>query len=327
MRFLFFLLLPLVLKAQSHQDLEFSSRLPARGVTDFSANWSFHLGDVPEAKSPDFDSSAWKTLTVPHDWAFENGVSKNGTQKANGGYYSGGIGWYRKTFTAPELTADQELHLHFDGVYMNSEVFLNGTSLGIFPYGYLSFSHELTPHLKEGKNTLAVRVNNSLEPSARWYHPCGIYAPVTLKTLPKKRIESVFVTTPVITADSATIKVAIQAPAGLTADHTLLTEASVKRIKTDSFTIPNPRLWSPENPNLYTLVTRLKEGNRIIDQITTTFGIRSIKWDPATGFHLNGKAFSSFCFVHQIIGVFYQGIGTYRFFSTRNGNTHAAAYT
>ncbi|MDC1349775.1 hypothetical protein N8194_01675, partial [Akkermansiaceae bacterium] len=135
---------------------------------------------------------------------------------------SGGVAMYRKTFTPPALTDTQELHLHFDGVYMNSEVFLNGTSLGTFPYGYLSFSYELTPHLIEGENRIDVRVDNSLEPSARWYHPCGIYAPVTLKVLPKSRIEHVFITTPEITADSATVKVATQAPAGLTLSHTIL---------------------------------------------------------------------------------------------------------
>ena len=253
---------------------------PLRQSIDLSSSWNFRLLD-------DKKNDSWTTVDVPHDWAHQNGVSKDGAQTDKGGYYSGGVAMYRKIFTPPALTDTQELHLHFDGVYMNSEVFLNGTSLGTFPYGYLSFSYELTPHLIEGENRIDVRVDNSLEPSARWYHPCGIYAPVTLKVLPKSRIEHVFITTPEITADSATVKVATQAPAGLTLSHTILSPEGKKiaTSKTDTLTVSNPQLWSVETPTLYTLVTRLGE----TDELRTRFGIRSIKWDPATGFHLNGK--------------------------------------
>ena len=276
MRFLALLLFPALLKAA-----------PLRQNIDFSENWSFKLGDSPKAKSSDFDSSSWKVLKVPHDWAHQNGISKDGAQTDKGGYYSGGIGWYRKTFTAPPLTKDQELHLNFDGVYMNSEVFLNGTSLGTFPYGYLSFSHELTPHLRAGKNIIAVRVDNSKEPSARWYHPCGIYAPVTLQVLPTARISDVFVTTPKVTAESATISVKATIPPNTRITHQILAPDNTPL--TDTLQVSNPQLWSPETPSLYTLVTRLHQDDKVIDEVTTRIGIRTIKWDPATGFHLNGK--------------------------------------
>ncbi|MEN8755284.1 MAG: glycoside hydrolase family 2 TIM barrel-domain containing protein [Akkermansiaceae bacterium] len=256
---------------------------PLRQSIDLSSSWSFRLLE-------DKKEISWSTVNVPHDWAHQNGVSQNGAQGQQGGYYSGGVAIYRKTFTPPALTENEELHLHFDGVYMNSEVYLNGTSLGTFPYGYLSFSYELTPHLIDGENRIDVRIDNSLEPSARWYHPCGIYAPVTLKVVPKKRIDHVFITTPEITADSATINVATQAPAGLTLSHTIFFgKKEITSSKTNSLTVPTPRRWSPDSPALYTLVTRLHHDDEIIDELKTPFGIRSIKWDPATGFHLNGK--------------------------------------
>lgn len=264
-----------------------------RTTTDFNQDWSFHLGDISAAGLASTDSSAWKTLNIPHDWSFEAGISKDGTQVDKGGYYSGGVAWYRKTFTPPTLSDQEELILHFDGVYMNSEVFLNGTSLGTFPYGYLSFSYDLTPHLKPGKNSLTVRVDNSLEPSARWYHPCGIYAPVTLETRPADHIESVFITTPKITQTSADLNIDVKNSSQSTATltHQIITpnKTTLRFTKNQEVKIPAPKLWSPATPTLYTLVTQLHRDGKLIDEVSTRFGIRSIKWDPATGFHLNGK--------------------------------------
>lgn len=148
-----------------------------------STNWKFFLGENREAINPQYDDSHWRTLNLPHDWAFENGYSIDGAQTARGGYASGGIGWYRRYFEVDiDSMKDKSMFIDFDGVYMNSEVWVNGKYLGKFPYGYMSFSYDMTSCLKDGRNVIAVRVDNSKEPSARWYHGCGIYGNVYLRT-------------------------------------------------------------------------------------------------------------------------------------------------
>ena len=109
-----------------------------REVIDLMTAWRFHLGDPAGAEQPGFDDGDWRTLDLPHDWAFEGGVSKDGAQRGGGGYFSAGVGWYRHTLVSPPLEDDQQLTIEFDGVYMNSEVWINGHRLGRFPYGYLS---------------------------------------------------------------------------------------------------------------------------------------------------------------------------------------------
>ena len=160
----------------------FAAQMSAE-VRPINKHWKFMLGDVPAAQKANYDDASWRMLSLPHDWAFENGYSVDGAQGDQGGYGSGGIGWYRKelTLTAEEARSEK-VFLDFDAAYMNSEVWFNGHYLGKCPYGYISFSHEVTPYLKAGQNMIAVRIDNSREPSARWYHGCGIYANVNLRT-------------------------------------------------------------------------------------------------------------------------------------------------
>ena len=137
---------------------------------DFTADWTFHLGDDSAASRPDYDDTAWRILHLPHDWAIEGEFSKDNPSGTGGGALPGGIGWYRKTFTVDKADEGKRLYIDFDGVYMNSEVFINGHSLGLRPYGYVSFSYDLTPHIKwGGKNVVAVRVDNAEQPNYRWY--------------------------------------------------------------------------------------------------------------------------------------------------------------
>jgi beta-galactosidase len=180
-----------------------------RSSLPLNESWQFHLGDVPAASTDDFDASDWDSVDVPHDWSFENGVSRKGAQSDKGGYYSGGIGWYRKSFTLAALRADQRVCIDFDGVYMNSEVWVNGQKLGKRPYGYISFSYDITASVKPGVNVIAVRCDNSREPSARWYHPCGIYAPVQLTLTHQSHIlkDGIQITTPLITRSQAEVQI------------------------------------------------------------------------------------------------------------------------
>lgn len=264
-----------------------------RTVLDLNSEWRFRLGDFPEAVASSFDDSSWRGVDLPHDWAFESGVSRKGAQGPSGGYYPGGIGWYRKTFSKPELSGEQMLTVEFDGVYMNSEVWINGYPLGRFPYGYLSFKYDLTQHLVDGENTLVVRCDNSKEPSARWFHPCGVYAPVQLVVKNATHIENVFVTTPKIS--SVTAEVHVETNWNGFSENSLLhlirgPDGNVVASSTNEvLQVPDPKLWSVETPVLYTLTTSIKQNNKVVDTLHTRFGIRSTRWDTETGFWLNDK--------------------------------------
>ena len=264
-----------------------------RRSSPLNESWQFHLGDVPAAFTGNFDASDWDRVDVPHDWSFENGVSRKGAQSDKGGYYSGGIGWYRKSFTLAALRADQRVCIDFDGVYMNSEVWVNGQKLGKRPYGYISFSYDITASVKPGANVIAVRCDNSREPSARWYHPCGIYAPVQLTLTHQSHIlkDGIQITTPRITHSRAEVQIQTS-----TSDdrHTKLQHIildpsgkEVARTTGNQAIVHHPKRWDLETPHLYTLVTRLSKNGTLVDEVRTRFGIRSIQWEIETGFWLN----------------------------------------
>lgn len=273
-----------------------------------NGDWKFFLGDNKEAYKPSFDDSGWRRLNVPHDWAFENGYSPDGAQKDCGGYTSGGIGWYRKTLELlPEQCEKKRLFLYFDAVYMNSEVWVNGHYLGKRPYGYISFEYEITRYVKPGKNWICVRVDNSLEPSARWYHGCGIYGNVSLEIDAPLRFEtwSTFITTPEICTGQGIVEVKTQLD-GVWTDNIELeyeifspdNHSLVKNRETQTTngvdyhwrsSVEQPILWDTENPVLYTLVGRIWKDGQVIDECRERFGFRTIEWKPETGFWLNGK--------------------------------------
>lgn len=177
---------------------------------DFTADWTFHLGDDSAASRPDYDDTAWRILNLPHDWAIEGEFSRDNPSGTVGGALPGGIGWYRKTFTVDKADEGKRLYIDFDGVYMNSEVFINGHSLGVRPYGYVSFSYDLTPHIKwGGKNVVAVRVDNAEQPNSRWYSGCGIYRNVWLTKLNPVHIAQwgTFITAEDVSKNSARLNI------------------------------------------------------------------------------------------------------------------------
>ena len=177
---------------------------------DFTADWTFHLGDDSAASRPDYDDTAWRILNLPHDWAIEGEFSRDNPSGTGGGALPGGIGWYRKTFTVDKADEGKRLFLDFDGVYMNSEVFINGHSLGVRPYGYVSFSYDLTPYIKwGGKNVVAVRVDNGEQPNSRWYSGCGIYRNVWLTKLNPVHIAQwgTFITAEDVSKNSARLNI------------------------------------------------------------------------------------------------------------------------
>ena len=294
-----------------------SQQAPAqRSVIDFDRDWRFHLGDVAGAQEAAFADSGWRTLGLPHDWSIEGTFSDSNPAGAGGGALPGGIGWYRKVFSSTTADTTRRVFVEFDGVYRNSEVWINGRYLGKRPYGYSSFQYELTPYLRSGRaaNVIAVRVDNSKQPNSRWYSGSGIYRHVRLVTTDPVHVDQwgTYVTTPAVSAESArvTIRTTIrnrlrgEQAAGLVTTvfdsggrvvaHRVtkgmrLSDSVTETV--DDLTIPHPVLWSVERPYLYHAVTSIHCGPRlsVCDEYTTPFGLRSFDFRADSGFFLNGR--------------------------------------
>lgn len=283
----------------------FSPAVPARETVALDFDWKFHLGDPSGAHDPGFDDRSWRLLDLPHDWAFEAPFSADAAQGERGGYKPGGIGWYRRYLDRPAAWQGRHVRLEFDGVYMNSQVWLNGQPVGGRSYGYLSFTCDLTPHLRPGRNVIAVRVDNSREPSARWYHGCGIYAPVRVVVTDRQHIApwGIHITTPKIADDAAEVRFVttlVETPGPGTSVRTRLLDPSGRELAiiettataaevVQSSSVPNPQRWDIEQPRLYTAVSEVRNGGATLDTVRTRFGFREIRWDAQTGFHLNGR--------------------------------------
>ena len=183
----------------------------ARHSADFTKGWKFHLGDVTNGQEASLDDSQWRILDLPHDWSIEGEFNKDNPATPGGGALPGGIGWYRKSFSIPESDNKKLLFVDFDGVYRNSEVWVNGHYLGKRPYGYSSFQYELTPFLKYGneQNVLAVKVDNSQQPNSRWYSGSGIYRNVRLVTTETIHVAhwGTCITTPEVSGASAKVSI------------------------------------------------------------------------------------------------------------------------
>lgn len=284
-----------------------------RQRTSFNDNWRFSLGDVEGASVFTFDDSEWRQLNLPHDWAIEGEFSKDNPSGTGGGALPGGIGWYRKTFVADEAYAGKKVFIDFDGVYMNSEVFINGHFLGKRPYGYISFRYDLTPYLKMGEeNVIAVRVDNQEQPNSRWYSGCGIYRNVWLTVTNPIHVDlwGTYVSTPQVSDKEATVSVCTSVKNEGTADAEVkvissLLDAEGNRVGETTSVLPiskdsvgayqqmvkvnSPVLWSVNNPYLYTLETEVWADGKLVDTYETTTGIRSFEFSADKGFILNGE--------------------------------------
>lgn len=280
----------------------------------FDDNWKFFLGDSTLFSSTDFNDGNWRSLDLPHDWSIEGKTSPKNPTGGAGGYFPAGIGWYRKTFKAPTEWKGKKISIYFEGVYMNSEVFINGKSLGVYPYGYTSFAYELTPYLELGKeNVIAVRVDNSQHLNSRWYSGSGIYRHVWMNVADLVHVADwgVAISTPEVTTKKATvqIKTLVQNETGSSqtmivktqllngnaasianAQVTVELPANSEKEVTQVIKVSNPLLWTPETPNLYNARIQVIKDNQVLDDTKTSFGIRSIEFTVEKGFLLNGKA-------------------------------------
>ncbi|HWC15540.1 MAG TPA: glycoside hydrolase family 2 TIM barrel-domain containing protein [Terriglobales bacterium] len=284
-----------------------------RQVLDGDFGWRFFLGDPADAETPSFNDAAWRSVDLPHDWSIEEAPNENNPTGSGGGFFPAGIGWYRKAFTAPQSWQGRRVSVEFDGVASNATVYLNGKKLGIHPYAYTSFRFDLTSALKLLQtNVLAVRVDNSQQPSSRWYSGSGIYRHVRLVVTDSIHGApwGVFVITPEVSTTSAKVIVVTQlqndsAEPGEVSVRTRLLSAdgnsaangqSLTRIAAGSqaetaqeMSLKSPKLWSPETPTLYKAVTEILKRGKVVDQFETNFGVRSLGWSVDKGLLLNGN--------------------------------------
>jgi len=278
---------------------------------NFNEGWQFYLGDVDNAQSPAFDDHAWRTLDLPHDWSIETAFDKESLAGSGGGYLNGGIGWYRKTFTLNKDTYQgKSVFVDFDGIYCNSEVWINGRYLGKRPNGYISFQYDVTGYVKLGeKNVIAVKVNNSLQPNSRWYSGSGIYRNVWLEAVAPVHFDQIYVTTSEVSSEKARLDmqyklVLTDADKNLIRIHAALYNAEGKKIaqlpdelsiismdnsSSASLNVISPHLWSIDDPYLYKLVSQLYVNDKLMDEVTTNVGFRYFNFDVNNGFSLNGK--------------------------------------
>ena len=274
-------------------------------------DWKFFLGDDRTAAAPGFNDNNWRHLDLPHDWSIEGTFSKDAPTGSGGGYLPAGIGWYRKTFRLPAWVSNKQVNIRFDGVYKNSEVWINGHYLGKRPNGYISFVYNLTPYLLKNKNSIAVRVDNSEQPNSRWYSGSGIYRHVWLDLTNAMHVETwgTNITTPEIGIAYARVNVRTKIDnRGLPANGVLTSviyntdgrnvasasiPVSVGRDTSEEFSqqlqVASPALWSVDTPRLYTMHSVITSGKKVVDDYQSTFGIRTLEYSNTKGFLLNGE--------------------------------------
>ena len=295
----------------------------ARTRVCFDNDWRFILADTASMSSPDYRDGFWRRLDLPHDWAIEGDFYAGNPSGAGGGALPGGVGWYRKHFVVKsEEVKSEKFFLEFDGVYMNSTVYVNGQKVGFRPYGYSSFEYDITPYLKGGDNVVAVRVDNSDQPNSRWYSGCGIYRHVWLTQTHPIHVKHWGTKVTSSAPKSGGVKGGlskgtwrVNIEVELDDVQTTLPNGTSPNLGREKITVMNtlidphgkivgkskgqkslisvskPMLWSCEAPYIYKVRTQLIVGGKVVDEVETTTGFRDYKFDAATGFWLNDKNF------------------------------------
>ena len=275
-----------------------------RTTIPFNLDWRFHLGEVLKAGYKGYDDSAWQSVSLPHDWSvtlpFDEGCS-SGT-----GYLAGGIGWYRKHFSLPELSG-RKVYITFGGVYKHARVYVNSNYLGMRAYGYSTFTYDITEFVAAGENVLSVRCEHTELADSRWFTGNGIYRDVTLTiTSPAHFVQDgVFAYTESVTEKGAAIHVSAEVLGGGKASFALKNAKGRTVAKGKAqLIVKDPELWSPENPYLYTLVGTVEKDGEVTDTVTIPFGIRTFRFHENEGFFLNGvnTKFKGVC-IHHDAGV------------------------
>lgn len=283
----------------------YAAGLPRKTLIDSS--WKFFLGDEQAASKSDYNDSKWRIVNLPHDWSIEHSIDEKALSGNDGGYRVAGIAWYRKELMVPAALKEEKVYLYFEGVYMNSSIYVNGQLIGGHPYGYTSFFCDATSAIIPGKkNVVAVRVDNSQQKNCRWYSGSGIYRHVWLIHTPKVHIENwgVAVHTPQVSASQATVqvktmlnnetpvdkevKVTVKVADAEDAVSTVIIPARGKKEVIQKLEVSHPKLWDINAPNLYDAHISILDNDKIIDTYSQSFGIRTIHYS-VKGFFLNGR--------------------------------------
>jgi beta-galactosidase len=313
-----------------------SKKVETPRTISFDKDWRFINDNPSGAEAPAFDDLKWRTLDLPHDWSIEDlpgqtpdsiigPFSKAAIGKMGTGYTKGGTAWYRKHFSIGKDDKDKSAYLMFDGVYMNSDVWVNGKLVGNHPYGYTSFYYDITPYLNPAgqNNTVAVQVKNEGR-TARWYSGSGIYRHTWLTLVNPVHIGvwGLNVKTPSVSENSAEINVATTLVNSGKDNKTVIVKVEIidpsgqvvgktqnnatvlpgaKSIIEHHVSVGHPKLWSVDHPKLYAAKVTLLDNKKESDFTSTSFGIRTIKVDAKNGFTINGKTVKLIggCFHHD----------------------------
>jgi beta-galactosidase len=294
----------------------------------FDSDWKFYRGKLVGAENPNFNDKSWRDVTIPHDWSIEDLPATNANDKSriisgpfdskaiggkNSSFTVGGTGWYRKHFVIPESDKGKFVYIYFDGVYMNSDVWINGHHLGNHPYGYTAFTYELSKYLNYGdkENLIAVEVKNE-GINSRWYSGSGIYRHVYLKVVNKIHVapDGIFITTALLDSLNPKVVVQVEINNETKKDTDILLSVNIADVNGNivasnkastrissfesnkvqlSMQVRNPVLWSPETPYLYKAICTLQTNGATADKTETDFGIRFLSFDPEKGLLINGK--------------------------------------
>ncbi len=287
-----------------------------RSCENFCNGWGFILQDKNQFKDPSWNDQSWRLLNLPHDWSIEGAFDEKNPATTGGGALPGGVGWYRKAFSLPVSDRGRKIFIRFDGVYRNSEVWINGKNIGKRPNGYITFQYDLTPYLKYGanKNVIAVRVDNSDQPNSRWYSGSGIYRNVWLEKTDPVHVDlwGTYITTLTVSSSKAKVILKTTVKNESTSARSVVLSAVVRdrggKIIAKSESTPsqigggkisqfeqnidvkNPDLWSVEHPALYVAEVTVRTQGVVTDRYKTTFGIRTFVFDRERGFLLNEKS-------------------------------------
>jgi len=276
--------------------------------TLFNDNWFFSRSDDPMAKELTFNPAGFTRVRIPHDWSVDSPFEKEAIAGVRSGYLQTGVGWYRKLFAVTNEMLAGRVEILFDGIFMDSSVYINGKLVGNRPYGYISFFYDITEFLVEGNNLIAIRVDCSKEGQTRWYNGSGIYRNVWFINTKSVYIPTWAATvTTKVNNNIATINYSLKIankndePAAVVASTYIYCQGNVllnerHNVIVDkettinlTFDIADPLLWSADDPNLYQLETRLMlNGTDIIDSLKTPFGIRTIEYKSNEGMFING---------------------------------------
>ncbi|WP_139314792.1 glycoside hydrolase family 2 TIM barrel-domain containing protein [Saccharicrinis aurantiacus] len=276
----------------------------------FNNDWLFMLGDSVDYAGHDFEDANWRKLTLPHDWSIEGAFSADNSGR--NAFLPGGIAWYRKHFILPNTYKGKHIEIQFDGVYKNASIWINNTPVGTHHDGYTSFYYDVTELLKHGEsNTIAVRVDNSIQPNCRWYTGSGIHRNVWLTVTNNTHVANwgTYITSPQVSKNKASIQIetslenmdegktfqletVIYNPQGVEVSRSsseIEMGRYCKKDFTQTLSVAVPQLWSVQNPVLYAAKSFIKQNGNVLDVYESTFGIRTLVFDAEKGFFLNGE--------------------------------------